>query len=772
MLSQNLKHNITEIETNFTNGKSDLALNHALENINQLEFNSNQNTLLLYRHYNLAGEIYYQYSDIEEAHKYWERSYRLIKNKFGNNSVYLAGNYSLISRYFNFKISIDSAYYYAEKSIEICRRKKDSLYLIPVNKIYREYACALKIEKEKKNYLKARDESKIYLDSAMFFNHKYFSDNTIYIAQIYHDIGNLYTDKALYYKRELNNQLKSTEYLVKANNYYDKSLQIRKQTWGNKHDKISTLYFVKGLSYLYCYKYDSLYKVLNYYQKALCALSKQYNDTSIYSVPTEKYNFSNPASALTLLRFKIDAFYFLYLKTNDVKYLEHCYNHSLMAVELWQTTFTKLKTNEIHLAMEVYGASPFSSIVPYANKYYQLTKKEEIKQNIFKWIELNKYSTILKNQIENKSISIKPSNVVVSEIQNNLQNNQAIVEYYTTPDGLICSVISKNTFEVFPINETFKSETFSDSLLLNLKKHNAKAYCKTAKILNDSIIQPYIKLLPKEITHLIIIPHGKLTEIPFEALILNEANNYSKAEYLIKHYMISYALSCKLLLNNKTEYLTHNIAVISPQYNQHSNLPFSKKLVNDLSSDFNTSNFSLSDTSQNNSILHVSAHAYADYQNSRNSYILTSDNQKLLLTEISKTKLKYKLAILNACETANGANEVGEGIINFSRHFYLAGVKSTITTLWKVDDEATAYIINYFYSELQKGNSTIASLHNAKLNYLKNIKSVDDYDPYYWAGSIYTGNEMTLESKNNWHYYLIGGSVIIAGLFLSRKLRF
>lgn len=772
MLSQNLKHNITEIETNFTNGKSDLALNYVLENINQLELNSNQNTLLLSKHYNLAGEIYHHYSDIEEAHKYWEKSFRLIKNKFGNNSIYLAENYSLISRYFNFEISIDSAYYYSEKSIKLCRIKKDSLYLIPVNKIYREYAYALKIKKEKTNYLKARDESKIYLDSAMFFNHNYLSGNTIYDSQIYHDIGNLFTDKALYYKRELNNQSKSTEYLAKANNYYDKSLQIRKQKWGNKHDKISTLYFVKGLSYLYCYKYDSLYKVLSYYQKSLCALSTQFNNESIYSIPTAKCNFSNPASALTLLRFKIDAFYFLYLKTNDIKYLEHCYKHSLAAVELWQNTFTKLKTNEIHLALEVYGASPFSSIIPYANKYFQLAKKEEIKQNIFKWIELNKYSTILKNQIESKSILIKPSNSVVTEIQNKLKSNQAIVEYYVTPDGLICSVISKNTFEVFPINETFKSETQSDSLLLNLKKHNAKAYCKTAKILYDNILNPYIKLLPKEITHLIIIPHGKLTEIPFEALVLNKTNNYSKAEYLIKHYMISYALSCNLLFNNKTDLLTNSISIISPEYRKHSNLPFSKKIVNDLSSDFNTSSFSLTDTSSDNSILHISAHAYADYQNSRNSYILTSDNQKLPLSEISKTKLKYKLAILNACETANGTNEVGEGTINFSRHFYLAGVKSTITTLWKVDDEATATIIKYFYSEFQNGNNTIASLHNAKLTYLENTKSVDDYDPYYWAGSIYTGNDMVLERKNNWHYYLIGGSVIIAGLFLSRKFRF
>lgn len=81
MLSQGLKHDIIEIEANFTNGNSDLALKIVLENIHQLELKSNQNTLLCCKHYNIAGEIYHHYSDIEEAHKYWEKSCRLIKIK-------------------------------------------------------------------------------------------------------------------------------------------------------------------------------------------------------------------------------------------------------------------------------------------------------------------------------------------------------------------------------------------------------------------------------------------------------------------------------------------------------------------------------------------------------------------------------------------------------------------------------------------------------------------------------------------------------------------
>ncbi|MFN8117912.1 MAG: CHAT domain-containing tetratricopeptide repeat protein [Bacteroidia bacterium] len=772
-ISQDFKPELKNIEADYVKGNTDLALKEILIKIKTLETNSNKNPLLLSQHYNLAGEIYYHFSDIGEAYDYWNKSYALIKNNFGTNSIYLAENYSLFARYHNFKINIDSAFYYATKSINICRAKKDIVNFIPIHKIYREYAYSLKIKKEKINYLSSREESRKYLDSALYFNTKYFPENIIYKAQILHDIGNTYTDVTGYYKTTLKNFQKATENLLKANNYYDKSLAIRKNTWGNKHDKIATLYFVKGLAYFYCYQFDSLNSVLKNYQKGLCALSPQYNDQSIYSIPNPKYHFTNPTLALTILRFKIDALYYLYLKTKDIIYLEHCYNHSIVAVELWETTFKNLKTHEIHQALEIYGAAPFDGIIPHGNEYYQLTKDIKVKQNVFKWIDLNKYSTILKYQIENKSISIKSNNATILEIQKKLQKNEAIVEYYTNAEGLICSIITKNSFDLFPINRIFKIQNKSDSLLIHLKNHNASAYSKTAKLLFDSILNPYIKNTSKEINHLIIVPHGKLSQIPFDALILNKTGNYSKADFLIEHYNISYALSCNLLFNGKeNNLLNKNISAIAPEYNQYSKLPFSKELINELKSDFNVSNFKLNDTTKNNSILQISAHAFCDYKNSRNSYVLLSDNQKLYLNEISKTKLNYKLAILNACETANGDIETGEGVINFNRHLYLAGIKSTITTLWKVDDEATAKIIQDFYDELKNENNTITSLHNAKLNYIENVKSVDEYDPYYWAGLIYTGKDLTLETNHYLLYSVIGISLIIGLFLLLRKFRF
>ncbi len=58
------------------------------------------------------------------------------------------------------------------------------------------------------------------------------------------------------------------------------------------------------------------------------------------------------------------------------------------------------------------------------------------------------------------------------------------------------------------------------------------------------------------------------------------------------------------------------------------------------------------------------------------------------------------MAVLPACETGLGELTEGEGVEGLTRAFHLAGCPNVVASLWKVNDAATAALMNKFYHEL------------------------------------------------------------------------
>jgi CHAT domain-containing protein len=63
-------------------------------------------------------------------------------------------------------------------------------------------------------------------------------------------------------------------------------------------------------------------------------------------------------------------------------------------------------------------------------------------------------------------------------------------------------------------------------------------------------------------------------------------------------------------------------------------------------------------------------------------------------------KLDSELVTLSACQTALGQHIPGEGHLGFAQAFLLAGSRSVLVSLWKVDDMATALLMDRFYRNL------------------------------------------------------------------------
>jgi tetratricopeptide (TPR) repeat protein len=73
---------------------------------------------------------------------------------------------------------------------------------------------------------------------------------------------------------------------------------------------------------------------------------------------------------------------------------------------------------------------------------------------------------------------------------------------------------------------------------------------------------------------------------------------------------------------------------------------------------------------------------------------------KLTAAEMRRWPLEADLVTLSACDTGLGQRLGGEGYLGFAQALFLAGARSVVLSLWKVDDTATALLMTRFYQNL------------------------------------------------------------------------
>jgi len=103
----------------------------------------------------------------------------------------------------------------------------------------------------------------------------------------------------------------------------------------------------------------------------------------------------------------------------------------------------------------------------------------------------------------------------------------------------------------------------------------------------------------------------------------------------------------------------------------------------------------------------------------------------LRLHEIYNLDLDADLVVLSACRTALGKEVHGEGLIGLTRGFLYAGASRVVSSVWSVDDRASAVLMSRFYvAMLSKGVAPAAALREAQLSLLREPRWSS---PHYWA---------------------------------------
>lgn len=107
------------------------------------------------------------------------------------------------------------------------------------------------------------------------------------------------------------------------------------------------------------------------------------------------------------------------------------------------------------------------------------------------------------------------------------------------------------------------------------------------------------------------------------------------------------------------------------------------------------------------------------------------------LNEIYNLNLPADLVVLSACETGIGKQIKGEGLIALTRGFMHAGAERVVSSLWRVDDQATAELMKEFYIEMFVNKLKPAAALRAAQRKLSQQNAWRK--PHFWAGFVLQG---------------------------------
>lgn len=383
----------------------------------------------------------------------------------------------------------------------------------------------------------------------------------------------------------------------------------------------------------------------------------------------------------------------------------------------------------------------------YNNTKSQLLSAQDDLEKFIKNLE-KKYPVYYQYKYNN---AVYPLHSVKNKL---LAKNQSLIEYFTGDSAIYVLYLShtNNRFLKIPFKNyvavTKEMMTLcSDRSLLN---QNYARYCALAYRLYDRLFKP----LQVPEGRVIISPDEYF--IPFESLLSDAAVPNS---FLIKKYAFSYAYSAGLLMksNERASYGNSFLGIapvdFQPRLNQQS-LDGADLSLDNIKPYFQTADFLIKEQASKQQFLKnisqydiVQIYSHADADSSGKQPVLYLHDSALNISEIQTLEnLKTDLIVLSACKTGFGKNAKGEGIFSLARAFMAAGIPSTVTTLWQVDNKATYQLTEAFYKYLSLGLTKDVAMQKAKLELMQSNDKTYEL-PYYWAADILLGKTNIINKK-------------------------
>ncbi|MEQ8961858.1 MAG: CHAT domain-containing protein, partial [Coleofasciculus sp. C2-GNP5-27] len=291
-------------------------------------------------------------------------------------------------------------------------------------------------------------------------------------------------------------------------------------------------------------------------------------------------------------------------------------------------------------------------------------------------------------------------------------------------------------------------ESTLEELRQALPQRTSLRFLPLARQVYDWIIKPAAAdLAESEAKTLVFVLNGTLRNIPMAAL--HDGENYLLQKYAIALTPGLEILESTPLTEQQLEVLTAGLSESRLDFSALPNVKIELQKIQSfmpgkllLNQEFTKS--TLENTMGNVSfpVVHLATHGQFSSE-AEGTFIITWDD-KLNVNELSSllktTNLRrtnpIELLVLSACETAKGDDRAALGLAGVAVR---AGARSTIATLWLVDDATTADLMVKFYQALTEDKvSKAEALRRAQLLILQDPKYRKH--PYFWTPFVLVGN--------------------------------
>lgn len=347
----------------------------------------------------------------------------------------------------------------------------------------------------------------------------------------------------------------------------------------------------------------------------------------------------------------------------------------------------------------------------------------------------------------------------VQAIRDELPPDTTLISYFVSPARVHAWVLDKDTFRHVTLRLSPSDLRSSTCWAERVGHHGGRgarpidSKCGDQVLSSEDLYEKLITPISPHIHHrrLILVPHADLHYLPFTAL-----RNPKTGRYLIEEYTLTYVPSASALLllrGRETPVLGGTLVLGEPENfrSDLADLPGAKAEAATVARYLGTTprlgpmaeESLLYSLNGKVDLIHIAAHGIYEPASSLFSRIVLAPGKGrdgiLEIHEIlSDLDLSgVNLVVLSACRTAVGERSGGDEIVGLTYAFLLAGTPGVISTLWEIDDDASAILMKELYRLLLAGASVADALREAQLTLLRHPRY---QDPYFWAAFNLTGN--------------------------------